>query len=373
MKIGIFGGAFNPVHSEHVAIAKSALYELGLDKVIVIPTFISPHKSGSLTARTSDRLNMCALAFEGVAEVSDTEIKRGGISYSYVTVRQLKKQYPGDELYFIIGADSLKGFDSWREPEEILKCVTLAVCARKDKGELSKLLKAFSAKYKKDIVSFSYVGRDISSTRVRALAALGGDISELVPPKVKSYIIKNKLYYLPEVAGFEKYLTRERLEHTLRVAVMAAENCRRVRVFEMDALIAAALHDCAKYLNESSPALSGFNCPQNVPGPVIHQYAGAYVAEHAFGIKDEGILNAIRYHTSGRENMSGIEKLIYLCDMLEEGRSFDGAEKLRREFYKDVDKGLKCALCHQTEYLKSTGKPVYPLTQRACEFLINNN
>lgn len=369
MKTAIFGGAFNPVHNEHINIVKSAISELGLDRVIVIPTFISPHKSGSLTARAKVRLEMCRLAFGGIAEVSDYEVKRGGISYSYVTCRHFKKLYENDELFFIIGADSLKDFDSWRYPEEILKCVTLAVCAREDKQALSPLLKSFTAKYRRDIVSFNYVGKAVSSTRVRALAALGGDISELTPPAVKSYITKNGLYKLPEIEGYKMYLTEERLAHTQRVAITAAENCRRARVFEMDALIAAALHDCAKYLGESSIELAGFKFPQGVPKAVMHQYSGAYLAEHTFGIKDEGILNAIRYHTSGRENMSDIEKLIYLSDMLEEGRVFEGVENLRRAFKRGLNEGMLRALEHQIKYLNSTGKPVYPLTERAYEFL----
>ncbi len=369
MKTAIFGGAFNPVHNEHINMVKSAVAGLGLDRVIVIPTFISPHKSGCLSARAKDRLEMCRLAFNGIAEVSDYEVKRGGISYSYVTCRHFKKLYEDDELYFILGADSLKGFDEWRYPEEILKCVTLAVCARAGSDSLAPLLKSFTAKYKCDIVTFDYVGKNVSSTRVRALAALGGDITGLTPPAVKSYIIKNGLYKLPEIDGYKKYLTAERLDHTLRVAVTAAENCRRARVFEMDALIAAALHDCAKYLGENSPELAEFKCPPDVPKPVMHQYSGAYLAENTFKIKDDGVLNAIRYHTSGRENMSDIEKLIYLSDMLEEGREFSGADKLRRAFKRDINEGMMRALEHQIKYLRSTGKAVYPLTERAYEFL----
>ena len=98
MKTAIFGGAFNPVHNEHINMVKSAVAGLGLDRVIVIPTFISPHKSGCLSARAKDRLEMCRLAFNGIAEVSDYEVKRGGISYSYVTCRHFKKLYEDDEI-----------------------------------------------------------------------------------------------------------------------------------------------------------------------------------------------------------------------------------------------------------------------------------
>ncbi len=374
MKTGIYGGAFNPVHKEHVNIALAAKQSLNLDRLIVMPTYISPHKNGDMSARGRDRLEMCRIAFSGYdgVEVSDYELKRGGVSYSYVTCRHFKKLYPGDELYLIIGADSLQGFYGWREPEEILKCVTLAVCAREDTAVLKSELKKFQTRFKKEIVTFEYVGKAVSSTCVRALAAIGEDISRYVSNGVKRHIVGGKLYYLPELAGVKKYLTEERWRHTVGVVVTAAENSRRVRVCEIDAIYAAVLHDCAKYLGADAPELKGFKCPENVPPPVVHQFSGAYVAEHTFGVKDEAVLNAIRYHTSGRENMSGLDKLIFLSDLLEEGRDYNGVEELREIFRKDIDECLKVALERQLNRLQSLGGEIYPLTRRAYEYLKGN-
>ncbi|MCH5146842.1 MAG: nicotinate (nicotinamide) nucleotide adenylyltransferase [Clostridiales bacterium] len=371
MKIAIYGGAFNPVHNEHINIALAAKCELGLDKVIIVPSNKSLHKLSTLTVRAKDRLEMCRLAFEKYEgfEVSDCEIKRGGITFSYVTCRRFKKLYPDAELYFIMGADQLKSFADWKEPEEILKCVTPAVCAREDSAELIKYIKNFSARFKRDIVTFKYVGKAVSSTRIRTLAALGEDIAEFVPQDIKNLIRSRKLYALPEVWGVKKLLTEERWQHTVRVTLFAAKNAARAHVYEYDAILAAALHDCAKYLGESSPELNGFECPAGVPAPVIHQYAGAYVAEHIFGITDKYVLNAIRYHTSGRENMGDLEKLIFLADLLEEGRDFEGVENLRKIFLKDIDECMLAALGHQLEYLEKQKKPVYPLTKRAYEYL----
>lgn len=371
MKVALYGGAFNPVHNEHINIALAAKRELGLDKIIVIPTNLSPHKRGRLCARSRDRLEMCRLAFGGLEgfEVSDCEIKRGGVSYSYVTCRRFRKLYPSDELYFIMGADMLACFSDWREPEEILKCVIPAVCARENGGALNALVREFSVKFKKEIAPFSYVGGKVSSTRIRTLAALGEDMSAYLPEKVENFIRSRGLYEINEVWAVKKLLTEERWNHTVRVAALAAENAGRAGVFEYDAIVAAALHDCAKYLGENAPQLRGFKPPENVPPPVMHQYSGAYVAEHTFGITDRSILNAIRYHTSGRENMSALEKLIFLSDLLEEGRDFIGVERLREIFRSDIDKCLYAALAHQLEYLQKQKKPVYPLTKRAYEYI----
>lgn len=374
MKTAIYGGSFNPVHNEHINIVRAAKSSLGLDRIIVIPTFISPHKKGVLCARARDRLQMCRLAFKDIegVEVSDYEIKRGGVSYSYVTCRHFKKLYPDDDLYFIIGADMLESFHLWREPEEILKCVTLAVCAREDSEILKKDIKAFHSRFKKEIVEINYVGGAVSSTKIRAGAALGEDISKFVPNSVKRHISGGQLYSIPQISGIKKLLSEDRWQHTVRVAEMAASRCSSLGIYEEDALIAAALHDCAKYLEKNADTLKGFEFPENVPPPVAHQFSGAHVAEHVFGIKDSNILNAIRYHTSGRENMSSLEKLIFLSDLLEEGRDFQGVESLRELFYKDINICLLNALKHQLNYLESTGKPVYSLTRRAYEYMKEN-
>ena len=374
MKTAIYGGAFNPVHNEHISIVRAAKESLGLDRIIVIPTFISPHKKGVICARARDRLQMCRLAFKDIegVEVSDYEIKRGGVSYSYLTCRHFKKLYPDDELYFIIGADMLESFHLWREPEEILKCVTLAVCAREDKDKLKKDIKDFNNAFKREIVEIDYVGAAVSSTKIRARAALEEDISKFVPNSVKQHILRGQLYALPQISGVKKLLTEERWQHTVRVAEMAASRCISLGIYEEDALIAAALHDCAKYLGRDAKELKGFEFPPSVPPPVLHQYSGAFVAEHTFGIKDKNILNAIAYHTSGRENMSELEKLIFLSDLLEEGRDFEGVENLRKLFNKDINLCLFSALKHQLNYLESTGKPVYPLTRRAYEYMKEN-
>lgn len=374
MKIAIYGGSFNPVHNEHINIVRAAKTALNLDKVIVLPTFITPDKTFARCAKARDRLKMCRLAFggeEGV-EVSDYEIKRGGVSYSFVTCRHFRKLYPDDELYFLIGGDMLAAFDRWKKPEEILKCVTLAVCARESTDNLRREIVRVGGLFKREIIEVGYVGKAVSSTDVRTLISLGEDISDFVPNPVKRHILWGQLYSIPNLPDVRKYITESRLRHTVGVAKLAARNAPRARVYEYDAVVAAALHDVAKYLDTDAEELRGFVPPRDVPPPVMHQYTGAYVAEHTFGVRDEAILNAIRYHCSGRENMSALEKLIYLCDLLEEGRSFPGVESLRKSFARNIDKGLCDALKHQLEYIKSVGDPVYGLTERAYEFIKDN-
>ena len=371
MKVAIFGGSFNPVHNEHINIVKEAIRSLCLDKVIIMPSNITPSKSGRMLASAADRLNMCRLAFESVPQtvVSDFEISQQGISYSYLSCRKFAEKYPSDERYWIIGGDMLENFSQWKYPEEILKYVTLAVCAREDESKLKEAQADFFARFGKQIEVFDYVGAKVSSTRIRALSALGESIEGLVSPDVEKYIAEHSLYSVDGAEEVKKTLSERRWKHTVRVAVMSAENCTRYNVSEKDAITAALFHDCAKELSKDSPLISGCEISSDVPPPVVHQFTGAYIAEHIYGVKDEKILNAIKYHCSGRENMSPLEKLIYLCDMLEEGRDFDGVQELRNIFKKDKDRALYCALKRQLNYLNSSGYVVYSLTQSAYDYL----
>ena len=371
MKVALFGGSFNPVHNEHINIVKAAIKSLSLDKVIVMPSNVTPSKNGRTFASADDRLNMCRLAFDGVPNVvvSDFEISQKGISYSYLTCRKFKEKYPDDERYFIIGGDMLENFGEWRNPDEILKYVTLAVCAREDESAIKKAQENFSVRFGKAVESIDYIGSKISSTRIRVLAALGETLEGLVRPGVEKYITDNSLYLIDGANEVKKSLSAHRWKHTIGVAVTAAENCTRYGVSEKDAIEAALFHDCAKELQKDSPLISGCKIPDEVPSPVVHQFTGAYLAEHKYGVKDENILNAIKYHCSGRENMTPLEKLIYLSDMLEEGREYDGVQELRNIFKEDKDEAIYCALKEQLNYLNSSGFTVYDLTQKAYDYL----
>ena len=163
-----------------------------------------------------------------------------------------------------------------------------------------------------------------------------------------------------------------RRAHSVRVAVFAAENARRFGIPEDKAIAAALFHDCAKNLELSAKELEGFAPPLEwgeIPKEVLHQFQGAYVAEHFFQVQDQDILNAIRYHTSGRPNMSALEKLIFLADMLEEERKYDVVDILRELFFeKGLDECLERALLETLLFLEKKGGEIYPLTKQAYEF-----
>ena len=371
-QIGIFGGSFDPVHNEHVAAVRAAQEALSLDRVFVVPSHIAPHKAGGAGAGGEDRLQMCRLAFEELpyVTVDDLEMKGGGTSYTFLTCRAFHKRYPEARLYFLVGADMLEDFFTWKNPDDILKNVTLAAFSRGEE-QVSVLHEKFVSRFQKDFAEIPFCGKDISSTAVRVKLAFGKPTDEL-DNKVREYILERGLYTHPAIAPALALEKEERREHSYRVALLAARLAPKYKIAQNKAILAAALHDCAKYVPLSSPLLQGFSAPDEVPSPVLHQYTGAYLAEHEFGVNDGEILEAIRFHTSGRENMTPLDKLIFLADMLEEGRSFEGVESLRKLLFEDIDACLKEALSRQIVYLKASGKPVYPLTQRAYDWIVDH-
>lgn len=181
MKSGLFGGSFDPVHSGHLAAAKRAKEALGLDRVIFIPSGVSPHKT--LTASPEARLEMVKLAVSGIDGflVSDFETKKRPKCYSYQTVAEFKKLYP-DVIYFTSDDDEYSSFFSWYKPNELLSMCRFAVLTR------------HGAKIKEPFIGISMPPVKISSTMIRERAASRLDLSGLVPPGAAEYIKKNKLY-----------------------------------------------------------------------------------------------------------------------------------------------------------------------------------
>ena len=373
MNIGIFGGSFDPPHLEHVRLAAAAVGSLNLDKLFVVPAHTPPHKKDKVLSSDENRLEMCRIAFNDCprTEVSDCEIRQGGTSYTYLTCRRFRELYPAAKLFWLVGTDMLRDFPTWRNPEEILSLASLAVCARAEKpGWTEKELKDFTARFQTDFAIIRYDGKDVSSTEVRVLAAAGEDVISLVGAKTAEYIRKNRLYEIPHAREALLLEKPSRRVHSIRVALFAAEYAAKFGISEKQAVTAALFHDCAKNLPPDSPYLRGFRLPKGVPEPVLHQYSGAYVAEKFFEVTDGEVLDAIRYHTSGRVDMTSLGKLVFLSDMLESGRQFDGVEKLRKIFREEgLDPCMRQALEDTLSYLGKSGGEIYPLTREAYEFL----
>ncbi len=191
-KTGIFGGAFNPVHEGHVRLAEEAVKQLKLRKLLIIPTFDSPHKETKL-APFDDRAEMCRRAFGHIsgAEVSDIERELGGKSFTINTIRELKARNPDDRYFLLIGGDMLFSFDKWYKYESILKEAKVCAVAR-DNDSLVDMMEFANEMGRVKVLPTKAV--EISSTEIRECIKSGADISGLVPSAVAEYIAEKKLY-----------------------------------------------------------------------------------------------------------------------------------------------------------------------------------
>ena len=188
-KVGIYGGTFDPIHHGHLITAQSVREIRNLDKIIFIPTYISPHKTNIKTSSPEDRLNMLKIAIEGVEffDVSDFEIKKHDISYTIETLRQLKKYY--DEIELIIGYDNIFKFYTWKDPDEIMKLAKVIVLKRKSSQPVE-----YTDKYVEQAIFVQTRGIEISATDLRYLVHTRLPIHYLGPKEVEKYIYEHKLY-----------------------------------------------------------------------------------------------------------------------------------------------------------------------------------
>ena len=389
MKIGIYGGTFNPIHTGHIHAAKQAIKTLNLDKLIMIPDRIAPHKAlpeGS--AAPQQRLDMLHLAVAGEQgiEVSDLELRREGTSYSYLTVEALREVYPDAQLYLLIGTDMFLSFHTWCNPERITAQATLAVLYRGEKGEAEQIA-ARKAEMEAEGVDVVLVKNDaihISSTQLRRLIAFRC-ASEFLPNGVAEYIQANGLY---DSTADWKNLPMEQLEpivvrllkanrvaHVLGCRDTAVELAKRWGVNEMDAARAGILHDITKALDgplqltlcrEYGTILDefGYKYPKT-----LHALTGSLVADRIFG-EDEAVVSAICHHTTGKADMNLLEKIIYVADYMEPNRNFPGVEQLRELAFSDITAALQLGLEMTLEHLHNLGDEVSPASAQALAFLI---
>jgi len=387
-RIGIYGGSFNPPHLGHILAAKEFQRMLKLDRLLLIPAAIPPHKElpqGSPDAET--RAELVRLAFRDLpyAQVSDLELRREGASYTVDTLQALRADYPEDELFLCMGTDMLESFASWRQPEQIVSMAHIAVAYRAngDQEKLQAHVHAFRENFAADPVLVENDFIDISSTHVRRLLILGG-AAEFVAPQVLDKIRKEGLYGTKEN---RKNLPFEELkEQSLRLhkhkrkahVVGCSETAKELALLHgadpVDAERAGILHDITKALTgddqlrlceEYGIIISDFEREHT---KLLHAVTGAAVAQKLFG-ENEAVCQAIRWHTSGRADMTTLEKIIYVADYMEPNRDFPGVERLRELAHTDLDAALLMGLQMTQEHLKNQKAKIGRHSLEAIEFL----
>lgn len=365
MKLGIFGGTFNPPHNTHRNILLQAVKQLRLDKALVVPCGDPPHKPCAVDKLA--RLDMARLAFGDAAEIFDYEINKQGKSYTLDTITEVKRLYPQADIYLIIGGDSLADFPKWHCPEQIARLCTLVVAQRGEK-ELRDTAKRLDSVYGTETEFLDITPDSVSSTEIRLRYEFGQTIHD-VPQSVDEYIRKTGLYsrFRDAALKVQKYLTPERFRHTFYVVKRGLELAPDG--LQDKAFVACLLHDVAKYVPPSDYAKYGFTPSRDMPPSVVHSFLGAEVAKQDFGITDKEILDAIAYHTTGRPAMTTLDKIVYVADKTEESRPYPLEHLLEGSL---DDKFIACLTEAYEICLQRHCDSVCPLSERTLEYYCRN-
>ena len=369
MKIGIFGGTFNPPHIGHIQSANTAAEQLGLDRLIIVPAGIPPHKTLPYgTPPAALRLEMTLAAFEEIrnAFVTDIEVNDPNPGYTVNTIEAISRDYPDSQFFLLVGTDMYLTLDTWKDSEKLFRYITPAVFSRSedDMGSIAEYSPGLQNRYGAitQIITSNIV--EISSSELRQMLPERKGLG-YITDTTYSYIIQNRLYgakpdwdWLREKA--HSMLDQKRIPHVSGCESEALLLAKRWCVDLDDAREAAILHDITKRLKpeENINLLENHGIPvgklEFAEEKLLHAQTGAVLAKSVFGVSDE-VAGAIRWHTTGRAGMSALEKIIYLADYIEPERDFPGVNDLRAAAYEDIDKALKMGLEMSVQDMQARG------------------
>lgn len=350
MKIGLLGGSFDPIHKGHIEIAKSALKELSLDSFYFIPTKNNPWKDNQ-SASSENRKEMIEIAIENEPKmkVSTIELDSEGSQKNYTidTIHALKKKYPDDHFYFLMGMDQASAYDQWKDAKEISELVQLVAFNRGGYSSFHPNLDTFH------FIKINNIEITASSTQIKE-----GHL-EMLDSHVLRYISKHGLYLETMIKGRMK---KKRYQHTLSVAALTKEFCQCNGLNPMQGYIAGMMHDVAKEMpHQEAQELMKEHFPSHLdqPEPIWHQWLSRYVCENEFLIEDKEILKAIEDHTTASTSMSLLGMCLYCADKLDPLRGYDSSSQIMLCKH-DIEAGFRNCLTDFYEFSTKKHRPIDP-------------
>ncbi len=391
-RIGIFGGSFNPPHLGHRMAVCEFQKLLELDRVLVVPDAVPPHKTLSVLSPDAEtRFRLTQLAMRGLpfVTVSDAELRRGGKSFTVDTLRQIRAQAPDDELFLLMGTDMLLSFDRWHEPQEIAELATLAVAHRSDDraDELSACADRLRAELHARVLLLENAFVPYSSTSVRAMLAFGCAHDYLAPEVLEAirgaglYGVGAELRGLPFERLSQVSLAlhkQKRVPHVVGCSQTAERLALKYGADPVDAKRAGILHDVTKALSgtEQLKLCESYgiilNHFEREHPKLLHAKTGATVAREIFG-ENDAVYRAIYWHTTGAADMCTLDQIIYLADYMEPNRDFPGVDELRRLTERSLDEGMLCGLRMSIDQLRARGCEIDPNSLAALRQLEERN
>ena len=393
MKIGIYGGTFNPPHLGHFTAAQVAVGALALDRLILMPSAIPPHKD--LPADAVDqkhRFAMTELMADGMGlpecvAVSAIEMNRGGASYTVDTLKELKGLYPEAEFWLLMGTDMFLTVHQWKQPAEILKQANICTFRReeKDNADTYGIQKAMlENEFGANVMILDHPQLvEVSSTELRNSLAEGNGTEHLLQT-VYGYILRHHLYGVNDVltqlddtklrAASYSMVKAKRIPHIKGTEEEAVRLARHWGIDEHDARRAAILHDCTKYWTlEQHLELCDAHAIQlddweRSTVKLLHAKSGAGVAKYIFG-ESNAVYSAILWHTTGKGHMTMLEKIIYTADFMEPNRVFDGVDEMRTLAYTNLDAAILMGIQMTIDDMQARKRHIHTKTQEARDFL----
>ncbi|GHU68089.1 nicotinate-nucleotide adenylyltransferase [Spirochaetia bacterium] len=394
MKVAILGGSFNPVHMGHLFLADAVISGLGYDRIILIPAFQSPFKLGTEKASPKDRLDMLAASIAGDHRltIDDCEIKREGVSYTIDTIADIKRRYrPQGKPGLILGDDLAPSFSKWHCADEIAEQADIIIAKRlftlSNDGDSS------SGDNRQGFVfPYPYTALDneimnVSSGLVREKISADENWRYLVPIGAR-YIIEDRgLYGCPregegavtqEQLGFIENAVRNTLKpsrflHSRTTALLARDLCLRYGLDPGAGYLAGIGHDmCKSMTGEELIELAkadgeGFSKFEMERPSLVHGRAAAVLLKTRYGVQNSGILEAIKYHVTGRLSMGPLARILYIADKIEVSRDY--VDPSLREMDLSLDELFTKVLKDTTDWLADRKLAIAPETRELLEFI----
>lgn len=382
MRLALYGGSFNPPHLGHRAAAETVVRQLRPDRLLILPDHRPPHKElpeGSPSAE--ERFHLCELAFAGIpcAEVSDLELRREGRSYTADTVERLREQYPEAQITLVIGTDMLLCFDTWYRFRYLLEQCELAVLCRAggERAQVEEKAAQLRGDDGAQVLILPHEPVETSSAEIRELLPrrLGAD---RLHEEVYAEIIRHRWYGAqPELSWLREQsyamLKPKRIPHVAGCEKAAVALAERWGADPELAAEAAILHDITKRLDHEAQfrlcEAYGLSLdPSERESPeVLHAVTAAALSAERFGVGEE-VCGAIRWHCTGRADMTLLEKIVWLADYIEPSRCFPGVDKVRALAFEDLDLALRTAFAMTLQHIRENGAKPCDVTERALRY-----
>ena len=390
-RLAVLGGTFDPFHFGHLAVADAVMRNFAPKRFLFMPAGEPPNKIGQKKTGGEFRFNMVlsSICKYPSYDVSRMEIDRPGASYTVDTMQALREIcLPGADIYLCIGADAFLEILTWKDVSRLLGLCDVIVISRPGSPETVSFANRLKGETDCKIHHLDMPLLEISSKKLREKLIAGQDVRCFMPTEAEEYARKYRLYSAEETAltperfeevkaRIKQVLSARRFLHTLGTIEESERLAEHYGADVNKARWAALLHDCTKEYSASKKhrLCELWNIPldeilvSNID--ITHSLLSSESAKRDYNVQDEDVLKAIRYHTTGNENMSLLDKIIYLADFIDPYRDdYPPHKKIREYAFKDINKAILIGHKHTIEDLKERGKPIHPWSKAAQKELL---